>query len=80
MERVEDPASLLTWLADRPDEEAVTGYDVGWKSSTWVLHAMYVNADLKGWARTMSCTAAGLMRAMSRRCSSETSTSTDKPP
>ncbi len=49
MERVEDPASLLTWLADRPDEEAVTGYDAaGWKSSTWVIHAMYVNADLKG--------------------------------
>jgi hypothetical protein len=49
MERIEDPTSLLKWLADRPDEEAVTGYDAaGWESSTWVLHAMYSNASLTG--------------------------------
>lgn len=49
MERVEDPASLLTWLADRPDHEALTGYNpVGWESSTWILHAMYENPGLAG--------------------------------
>ncbi|MET8360198.1 hypothetical protein [Micromonospora sp. NPDC005171] len=44
MERVETPANLLTWLADRPVREATTGYDAaGWQSSTWILHAMYDN-------------------------------------
>ncbi|WP_112670014.1 hypothetical protein [Micromonospora saelicesensis] len=49
MERVEAPARLLTWLADRPVREATTGYDAaGWQSSTWVLHSMYENPSLAG--------------------------------
>jgi hypothetical protein len=48
MNRVADPASM-TWLADRPGDEAATGYDAaGWESSTWILHAMYENASLIG--------------------------------
>ncbi|MGC4837659.1 hypothetical protein ACLQ3D_24475 [Micromonospora vinacea] len=49
MERVEAPAPLLTWLADRPAWEATTGYDAaGWQSSTWILHARYENPSIGG--------------------------------
>nr|WTA70121.1 hypothetical protein OHB51_13625 [Micromonospora sp. NBC_00855] len=49
MERVEAPAPLLTWLADRPAWEATTGYDAaGWQSSTWILHAMYESSSIGG--------------------------------
>ena len=47
MKRVDDPSGALRWLADRPPEESVTGYDpLGWPGSTWVLHAMYENPAL----------------------------------
>jgi hypothetical protein len=49
MKRVGDPSAEMRWLADRPPEEATTGYDpAGWPASTWVLHAMYENPDLVG--------------------------------
>ncbi|MBQ1037193.1 hypothetical protein [Micromonospora sp. C81] len=49
MERVEAPATLLTWLADRPKWEAATGYHPArWESSTWILHAMYENPRFAG--------------------------------
>jgi hypothetical protein len=49
VERVENPASALAWLAGRPAEEAMTGYDAdGWEASTWILHAMYENRSLVG--------------------------------
>jgi len=48
MLRVVDPHAELTWLDDLPGEEAGTGYDVkGWESSTWILHAMYENEQLR---------------------------------
>ncbi len=47
MRGVAEPGRELSWLADLPDIEAVTGYDAqGWESSTWLLHAMYENPSL----------------------------------
>jgi hypothetical protein len=47
MRGVAEPRSELSWLAHRPDVEAVTGYDAeGWESSTWLLHAMFENPSL----------------------------------
>jgi hypothetical protein len=44
---VSDPGAELAWLDNRPDIEAVTGYDAsGWEASVWVLHAMYENPSL----------------------------------
>ena len=49
MKRVSDPAGEMRWFADRPSDEAVTGYDAaGWSASTWVLHAIFENPDLAG--------------------------------
>lgn len=49
MRRVSDPAADLQWLGDRPDLEAITGYDPeGWPASVWILHAMYENGALDG--------------------------------
>lgn len=47
MHTVTDPQAGLAWLADRPRQEALTGYDAqGWEASTWVLHAMYENPNM----------------------------------
>ncbi|MBN1174659.1 MAG: hypothetical protein JXA67_21025 [Micromonosporaceae bacterium] len=47
MSVVDDPETELAWLAGRPAEEGLTGYDPdGWEESTWVLHAMYEHPEL----------------------------------
>lgn len=49
MQRINDATSVLAWLGDRPETETMTGYDaLGWRASTWVLHAMYENPSLRG--------------------------------
>jgi len=49
MQRVMDPSGAMEWLAGRPAQEALTGYEMpGWPASAWVLHAMYENPDLRG--------------------------------
>ena len=48
MRRVVEALDELAWLADRPAEEAVTGYaPEGWEAATWILHAMYENPSLR---------------------------------
>lgn len=43
-----DPAAEVEWLVGQEDE--LTGYwaPVGFEDSTWILHAMYQNAELDG--------------------------------